>query len=87
MGCAVSHGCRACRPMFAPTDLLSLPLLHAGTLPEEWAGAGLFNRLQFIYLHGNLYLTGPLPVAWASPDAFPSLIEMCVLQMCGCICY
>ena len=53
-----------------------------GTLPEDWAGPGLFKRLQFVYLQGNVYLSGPLPAAWASPDAFPSLIEMCVAWVC-----
>jgi hypothetical protein len=47
-----------------------------GTLPEEWAGPGLFKRLQFLYLQGNEYLTGPLPPLWGSPEAFPALIEM-----------
>ncbi len=53
-----------------------------GTLPEDWAGPGLFKRLQFVYLQGNIYLTGPLSAGWASPDAFPSLIEMCVVRAC-----
>lgn len=51
-----------------------------GQLPAAWAQ--LMPNLETLILSLNPKLNGPIPKAWAAPDAFPSLQTLSLLY-CG----